>query len=157
MFCHGTWKGSGAPGRRGPRLLFAWQPQYLEPPESACRCGRGFCLRGVAASRGSTPPWSRARHANRSRAHGDQARQNPFWRLQVLRLTGAAVRQPGAPEPFLEAPSTAPVTQKYNAATRNGARAKIKIPWLVQLGAWPGGFWLPQRAAPWFLLLFFVY
>ena len=27
------------------------------------------------------------------------------------------------------------------------------FPWLVQLGAWPGGSWLPWRAAPWLLLL----
>ena len=27
------------------------------------------------------------------------------------------------------------------------------FPWLVQLGAWLGGSWLPWRAAPWLLLL----
>ena len=43
-------KGCGAPGRRGPRLLSAWQAQYLEPPERVLArlvaVGRGFCLRG---------------------------------------------------------------------------------------------------------------
>ena len=29
----------------------------------------------------------------------------------------------------------------------------LSFPWLVQLGAWPGGSWLPWRAAPWSLLL----
>ena len=43
-------KSCGAPGRRGPRLLFAWQAQYLEPPEKVLArlvaVGRGSCLRG---------------------------------------------------------------------------------------------------------------
>ena len=43
-------KGCGAPGRRGPRLLSAWQAQYLEPPERVLArlvaVGRGSCLRG---------------------------------------------------------------------------------------------------------------
>ena len=77
-------------------------------------------------------------------AHGDQARRNPFWRLQVLRLPhrqeprptatrGAATlsgtskycachtdrsrgpRRPGAPQPFLEAPNTG--AQNWAAST----------------------------------------
>ena len=50
--------------RRGPRLLSAWQMQYLEHPERVLArlvtVGRGFCLRG-RRSTGSTPPWSRVR------------------------------------------------------------------------------------------------
>ena len=41
-------KGCGAPGRRGPRLLSAWQAQFLEPPERVAArlvaVGRGSCL-----------------------------------------------------------------------------------------------------------------
>ena len=43
-------KGCGALGRRGPRLLFAWQAQYLELPERVAArlvaVGRGSCLCG---------------------------------------------------------------------------------------------------------------
>ena len=58
--------------RRGPRRPGAPQP-FLEAPSTAPATQTGAA------------------------AHGDQARQNPFWRLQVLRLP----RRPGAAEPFL--------------------------------------------------------
>ena len=37
--------------------------------------------------------------------------------------------------------------------TRNSISRSTK----VQLGAWPGGSWLPWRAAPWLLFLLFVF
>ena len=44
-------KGCGAPGHRGPRLLFVRQAQYLEPPERVAArlvaVGRGSCLCGM--------------------------------------------------------------------------------------------------------------
>ena len=43
----------------------------------------------------------------------DQARRNPFWRLPV-----PWQRRPGAPQPLLEAPSTAPATQTEAVAQR---------------------------------------
>ena len=82
-------------------------------------------------------------------AHGDQARRNPFWRLQVLRLprrqeprptatrrtlsagskycacrtdSSRGPRRPGAPQPFLEAPISAPATQTEAAAHGDQAR-----------------------------------
>ena len=97
--------------RRGPRRPGTPQP-FLEAP--------------------STAPGTQTGTA----AHGDQARQNPFWRLQVVRLPRTATRRaatlsggskyctcdtnrnrgPRRPEPFLEAPSTAPSTQTEAAA-----------------------------------------
>ena len=35
---------------------------------------------------------------------------------------------------------------------REASCGLLVFPWLVQLGAWPGGSWLPWRAAPWSLL-----
>ena len=52
-------------------------------------------------------------------------RSNPFWKLQVLRLPHRkerGPRRPGAPQPFLEAPSTAPATQTGAAAHGDQAR-----------------------------------
>ena len=103
----------GTDRSRGPRRPGAPQP-FLEAPIP------------------STAPAGRTGAA----AHGDQARRNPFWKLQVLRLPrrqeprptatrraatlsggskyrachadrSRGPRRPGAPQPFLEAPSTA--------------------------------------------------
>ena len=95
--------------------------------------------RGPAATRRAATPSGGSKycacHADRSRnpfclprrqeprPSGDQARRNPFWRLQVLRLHGAAAqRRPGAPQP----PSTAPARRtggsKYCACHTDRSR-----------------------------------
>ena len=69
-------------------------------------------------------------------------RRNPFWRLQVLRLPHRQEPRPrpGAPQPFLEAPSTAPATQ--TGATAHGDQARRNSSWRLQV------LRLPHRQEP---------
>ena len=143
---------------RGPRRPGAPQP-FLEAPSTA-----PATQTGAAARRCRNPFWRlqvlrlprrqkpRPTVIRRLRLPRDQARRNPFWRLQVLRLprkqeprptatrraatlSGSSKysachadrsrgpRRPGAPQPFLEALSTAPATQREAAA--HGGRAAM--------------------------------
>ena len=153
----------GDQARRNPywKLQVLRLPHRQEPRPTATRRaatlsgGSKYCACHANRSRGpgapqpfleapSTAPAAQTGAA----AHGDQARRNPFWKLQVLRLPrkqeprprraatlsggskycachtdrSRGPRRPGAPQPFLEAPSTAPATQKGAAAHSDQAR-----------------------------------
>ena len=118
-------------------------------------------------------------HTERAATHGDQARRNPFWRLQVLRLPhrqeprptatrraatlsggskycachrerSRGPRRPGAPQPFLEAPSTAPpfleapgtAPATQTGAAAHGDQARRNPFWRLQV------LRLPRRQEP---------
>ena len=135
---------------RGPRRPGAPEP-FLEAPSTAPATQTGAAAHGDQARRNLEAPSTAPATQTGAAAHGDQARQNPFWRLQVLRLPrrqeprptatrraatlsggskycachanrSRGPRRPGAPEPFLEAPSTAPATQTGAAAHGDQAR-----------------------------------
>ena len=135
-----TQTGAAAHGDQARRNPF-WRLQVLrlprgrqEPrPTATRRAGAAATRRAATLSGGSKYC---------AAAHGDQARRNPFWRLQVLRLPHRQeprprrlqvlrlphnrTRRPGAPQPFLEALTTAPATQTGAAARRPRAQPFLK-------------------------------
>ena len=130
-----NWKPSrckNAPKCRRERRFLRWLSKNIERGGvggTASTPGSKLALATLLARHRRTAPATQTGAADQARRQvlrlprrqeprpsGDQARRNPFWRLQVLRLP--CQRWPGAPQPVLEAPSIAPATQTGAAAQR---------------------------------------